>query len=498
MSPSSATEGAGVIATRDEIPEEIDVLRIEVERAALERVPRSLALRHDILPVFTEGNEITVALPDTNDGDAIERLRLATAMHVKAFCAPRDAIRARLLREYDDGRPVSVTVLQRNDEAPAVSLLDEILRSAVSSGASDIHFEPLNAGGRVRQRVDGTLRQVREIPAGLFTQLASRIKLLAGMDIADRRQPQDGRLTIAVREIGVEARVCSIPTIHGEKLAVRVLDTHAHQPALDQLGMSPATIQRVRSSIHLPHGMVVVCGPTGSGKTTTLYAAIAERNAESQNVCSIEDPVELRIPGMTQVQVNAKAGITFSSALRAFLRQDPNVVMVGELRDGETAAVAAAASICGQLVMTSIHANDALTAIERLIELGAPRHTVSAGLMAVIAQRLVRRLCSRCRIPHSPEPAVCATFGLNDGTRVYRAQGCVDCDDQGYKGRTGIFETLLVSDDLRSKIACAAAMRLDDGASREPMMADGLAKVFAGETTLDELRRLLPATREAS
>ncbi|HZZ66180.1 MAG TPA: GspE/PulE family protein [Candidatus Baltobacteraceae bacterium] len=487
-----------MIATRDEIREEIDVVRIEVERAALERVPRSLALRYDILAVFTEGNEITVALPDANDRDAIERVRLATAMHVKALPAPRDAIRARLLREYDDARSGGMTLVQRSDDAPAVSLLDEILGLAVGSGASDVHFEPLHGCGRIRQRVDGVLRQIREIPSDLFTQLTSRIKLLAEMDIADRRQPQDGRYTLAVRGRSVEARVCSVPTIHGEKVAVRLLDKHASQPQLDQLGMSPTTLEHVRSSIHLPHGMVLICGPTGSGKTTTLYAALAERNAECQNVCSIEDPVELRIPGMTQVQVNVKAGVTFSSALRAFLRQDPNVIMVGELRDDETAAVACAASICGQLVMTSIHANDTLTAIGRLIELGAARHTVSAGLTAVIAQRLVRRLCARCRIAHSPGPATRAEFGLGEGICVFRAQGCAACAGEGYLGRTAIFEALTVSEGLRSLISAGAPLGLCDRAPLDAMRADGLNKVLAGDTTLDEVLRVVPPRRDAA
>jgi type II secretory ATPase GspE/PulE/Tfp pilus assembly ATPase PilB-like protein len=367
-------------------------------------------------------------------------------MHVRALRARREAIRARLSEAYRD-----------TDEAPAIRALDAIHDCALDSGASDIHIEPLRSGGRVRQRVDGILREARTLSGELYAPVVSRIKLLAGMDIADKRQPQDGRYAIDLRGRCVDARVSSMPTILGEKLVVRLLDHQARVPGLEEIGMSPRHLRRFRSVVNSPHGFVVVCGPTGSGKTTTLYAAMAERNCDAQSLCSVEDPVEVRIPGIAQVQINPRAGVTFSSALRAFLRQDPNVIMLGEMRDEETATVAASASLSGQLVMTTLHAKDAPTAIDRLADLGVSRQTIAAGLSAVVAQRLVRRLCERCRVPYQISAAAASEFGVRAGTVVYRPVGCEACGQTGYSGRTAIFESLFIDEAVRALIAAGAS-----------------------------------------
>lgn len=382
------------------------------------------------------------------------------------------------------------------DEAPAVRALDDIHNVALAHNASDIHVEPTRGGGRVRHRVDGILIESKNLTGELYAQVVSRMKLLAGMDIADRRQPQDGRYAIERKQHTVDARVSSMPTILGEKLVVRLLDHQKHVPTLESLGMPDGALERFRRVVHAPHGFVVACGPTGSGKTTTLYAALSERNTDSQNLCSIEDPVEVRIPGVAQVQVNPRAGVTFASALRAFLRQDPNVIMVGEMRDDETAAVAASASLSGQLVLTTLHSNDAPKAVDRLVELGVSPHTIAAGLTAIVAQRLVRRLCRACREPFEVSSALAREFGMqSNGLYAYRAVGCEACSNCGYAGRLAIFECMFIDDAMRrviahdhSSIAFAHAAR---ESGYEPMLADGMRRVLAGDTTLEELRRVL-------
>ncbi|HUA09695.1 MAG TPA: GspE/PulE family protein [Candidatus Acidoferrales bacterium] len=339
--------------------------------------------------------------------------------------------------------------------------------------ASDIHLEPTRTGGRVRLRVDGILRESEQLARELFHPMVSRVKLLAAMDIAERRVPQDGRYLVQRLERCLDARVSSMPTIDGEKLVIRLLDMQAEVPSLAGLGMTPLILARFRKVVHAPHGFVVVCGPTGSGKTTTLYAALAERNVEGQSICTVEDPIEVQLAGVAQVQVNARAGLTFASALRAFLRQDPNVIMLGEMRDTESASVAMSAALSGQLVMTTLHASDAPRAIERLAELGLGRQTLAAGLSAVISQRLVRRLCRDCR----------------------RAAGCEHCGGTGYRGRTAIFEFLPMTDAIRSMIAQGSPpLSLAEIAMRsgyEPMMSAGASLVAGGETSRGELERVL-------
>jgi type IV pilus assembly protein PilB len=462
----------------------IDLASFDPDADAVRRVPRTLALRHDVLSLSSDGNQLTIALPDVHDRDVIDRVRLVTGMHVRAYRAPREAIRAKLSVVYPE-----------SDDAPAVRALDDIHDRALERAASDIHIEPTQSGGRVRQRVDGILFQARVLTPELFGQVVTRIKLLAGMDIADRRQPQDGRYAIERNGRCVDARVGSVPTILGEKLVVRLLDHQARVPTLGALGIPDTLLNRFQRVLHAPHGFVIACGPTGSGKTTTLYAAMSERNLDSQNICSVEDPVEVRIPGIAQIQVNTRAGVTFASALRAFLRQDPNVIMVGEIRDEETAAVAASAALSGQLVLATLHSNDAPKAVERLMELGVAPHTIAAGLSAVVAQRLVRRLCAVCRLPYQVSRQLAREFSIEDGLTAYRAAGCDACTGTGYMGRSAVFECLFIDDELRRLIARgASSVAIADRACStgyEPMIVDGTRRALSGETTLDELRRVL-------
>jgi type IV pilus assembly protein PilB len=471
----------------------VDLSGIVLEPDALRRIPRALALRHDILSLASEGNQITVAVPDPADRDVLDRIRLVTGMHVHAVQASREAIRARLANAYPDAVPARVH--SSGDEAPAVREVDAMHAAAIACVASDIHIEPSPSGGRVRQRIDGILVETKSLPRDVFAQVVSRVKLLAGMDIADRRQPQDGRYAIEDQERSIDARVSSMPTILGEKIVIRLLDHHARVPSLAQIGMPARQLERFRRIVHAPHGFVVVCGPTGSGKTTTLYAAMSERNLDSQNLCSVEDPVEARIPGIAQVQINPRAGVTFASALRAFLRQDPNVIMLGEMRDRETAAVAASASLSGQLVMTTLHSSDAPKALDRLLELGVERHTIAAGLSAVVAQRLVRVLCDHCKAQYRVGVDLAAEFGVDAGARAFRAAGCDRCAARGYTGRRALFEVLFIDDAMRAAIAGGGssvtlrALAAANGFSQ--MASEGVRAALRGDTSFEEIRRVL-------
>jgi type II secretory ATPase GspE/PulE/Tfp pilus assembly ATPase PilB-like protein len=460
---------------------------------ALARVPRAVAFRYDALPLSLTDGVLAVALAEPNDAAVVDALRAATRLRVRPLPMAREAIREMLHAAY--GHPSATNADgERGADAPAVRAVDLVFARAIAAHASDIHVEPSAGGGRVRLRVDGILRELETIPSELLPSFVSRLKLLAGMDIADRRQPQDGRCGVPFEQREIDARVASVPTIDGEKIVVRLLDRYAGTPDLAALGMPAEILARYRAAAGAPWGFVVVAGPTGSGKTTTLYGSLAELDARSRNVCSVEDPVEMRLRGVSQVQVNARAGLTFPLVLRAFMRQDPNVVMVGEMRDGETAAVAVSAALAGQIVFTTLHANDAPRAIDRLVELGAARHALAAALTAVVAQRLVRTLCEQCRV-REPIPArVRDSLGVEQAA-WYVAGGCAACDGSGYLGRTGVYELMDVDDATRDAIANgASSVQVAQLAARggyRSMRDDALAKVLGGITTFDELTRVV-------
>lgn len=380
------------------------------------------------------------------------------------------------------------------DDEPAIRAVDEIFDSAIRSRASDVHVEPWADGGRVRERVDGVLRESRFLQAQLFPLVLSRLKLLAGMDIADRRLPQDGRYTVERGGRSIDARMSSMPTAGGETLALRLLDARAAIPSLEALGMPLDLARRYRRLLHAPTGFIVVCGPTGSGKTTTLYASLAERNIEAQHLCSVEDPIEIRLHGVAQVQVNARAGLTFAAGLRSFLRQDPNVIMIGEMRDAETAGVATSAALCGQLVMTTLHSDDCLVAIERLLELGIGPRGVATAMSAIVSQRLLRQLCASCKMP-GRAGLDAAHVGIDAETTVARAVGCEQCDGTGYRGRSAIFEILAMTPPVRHAIESQAdplrlrAAALESG--YEPLQARVAQFVLAGETSVEEVVRAI-------
>lgn len=460
---------------------------------AVARIPRALAFRYDALPLTFADGVLSVALADPGDAAVVDALRAATRLRVRPLPMARDAIRDKLHLAYGEA-VASPGEREHAGDAPAVRAVDLVFARAVAAHASDVHVEPGERGGRVRLRVDGVLRELETIPTDLLPAFVSRVKLLAGMDVADRRAPQDGRCAIPFERREIDARVASVPTLDGEKLVVRLLDRYASTPDLTALGMPAPMLDRYRAAAHAPWGFVVVTGPTGSGKTTTLYASLAELDARSRNVCSVEDPIEMRLRGVTQVQVSARAGLTFPLVLRAFMRQDPDVVMVGEMRDGETAAVAVSAALAGQTVFTTLHANDAPRTIDRLVELGVARHSLAAALTAVVAQRLVRALCEQCRVRETIPPHLRDALGAAQDA-WYVAGGCRACAGSGYAGRTGVYELMEIDDATRDAIATgASSVQIAQLAARggyRPMREDALAKVLAGVTAFDELTRVV-------
>jgi type IV pilus assembly protein PilB len=391
--------------------------------------------------------------------------------------------------------------------SPVMNLVDRILIEALTSGASDIHVEPQEEGLLVRLRQDGVLRRLEVLPRTLTPAITSRLKIMADLDIAERRMPQDGRIRRQFRGRTMDFRVSTLPSRHGEKVVLRLLDSGSTQLGLDSLITDPEARQRLREMGSKPFGMILVTGPTGSGKSTTLYALLAERNDPGINISTVEDPIEYTLKGITQTQVNREKGYNFASALRAFMRQDPDVLLVGETRDLETARTAIEAALTGHLVLTTLHCNDAASAFARLDEMGVEPFLVSASLLGVISQRLVRRVCEECRVPYHPDPTELAHFGLvaSDESDIsfYRAtttapddpHACPACQGRGYSGRVGVFEILLMNETLSSAVAkrssTEALRRLALESGMKTLLGYGLDLVRQGHTTLDEVERML-------
>ncbi len=379
--------------------------------------------------------------------------------------------------------------------APIVRLVDMMLADGISSRASDVHVEPVEGGVVVRYRIDGVLRQVMKIPRSAGVPLISRIKIMSGLDIADRRRPQDGRARVSVNGSPVDLRISTLPATHGEKVVIRVLNTKATVLSLDSLGMSADERAQIGKLLSNKEGIILVTGPTGSGKTTTLYSALRMVQSEGVNIVTVEDPVEYRLgENIVQVQVNEKAGLTFASALRSILRQDPDVVLVGEIRDHETAQIAVQASLTGHLVLSTLHTNDAPNAVTRLVDMGMEAYKIATALRGVIAQRLMRRLCPMCRQEHSDNVPTRIKRYIPEGTALFRAVGCPDCAMTGYRGRFSIVEVLTMNPEIERRIgAGATADRIAEAARHAGMRSlweSGLDHVLNGETTLEELLRV--------
>lgn len=478
-----------VLSTEPRAALEVDLHHRSHEAIAL--IPHAIAVKHNVLAFGVEADALHVLVPRGIGRDVIDRIRSVSGRRVVSREAPAEYIRWRVAADYNTNE----ASISDTASSPAVRAVNAMHDTAIEARASDIHVEPGVTGGRIRIRVDGVLREMRTIAAELFAPFISRIKLLASMDIAERRQPQDGGYSISSNGREFAARVSSVPTVDGERLVIRLLDVHAQVPEFVTLGMSDSLLKAYRAIIHGASGFVVVCGPVGSGKTTTLYASLGDRNVDGQHLCSVEDPVEVRIPGIAQVQVNAKAGITFAAAMRAFLRQDPNVIALGEMRDEESASVAMSAALSGQLLLTTLHANTAPGAIERLVELGLSRSTLATGLSAILAQRLVRLLCNACKrqVPLSSRDAL--LLGLLPGINIYEAAGCEMCSYSGYVGRLGIFELLTlnanVRDAIASKLPAAEIARRACACGYVPLSVSAPEHIVSGMTSVAEIYRMV-------
>jgi len=394
--------------------------------------------------------------------------------------------------------PDNEDLLEAEDDAPIIKLINAMLSEAIKEGASDIHVETFEKSLVIRFRIDGVLREILKPNRKLASLLVSRIKVMSRMDIAEKRIPQDGRISLRIGGRAVDVRVSTMPSSYGERVVLRLLDKQATRLDLGRLGMTGETHRLLTSMIHKPHGIILVTGPTGSGKSTTLYAALTEINTQERNILTVEDPIEYALDGVGQTQVNPKVDMTFARGLRAILRQDPDVVMVGEIRDLETVQIAVQASLTGHLVLSTLHTNTAVGAVTRLRDMGVEPFLLSSSLLAVLAQRLVRTLCHECRVPHEPDKRERNILGLELQTpaTIYRAEGCEACNFSGYRGRTGIYELLIVDDQVREMIHSGAGEQQIERYLRNSTPSirhDGIAKVLDGTTTLEEVLRV---TRE--
>jgi general secretion pathway protein E len=402
------------------------------------------------------------------------------------------------LAELTQNLPQAKDLMESEDDAPIVRLINALLTQAVREGASDIHIEPFETRSVVRYRIDGVLRDVVEPQRALHGVLVSRVKIMASLDIAEKRLPQDGRITLRLAGRPVDVRVSTVPTGHGERVVLRLLDKQAGRLDLTGLGMSDDTLKVLTELINQPHGIILVTGPTGSGKTTTLYAALGKLDSSQHNILTVEDPIEYDLDGIGQMQVNPKIELTFARALRSILRQDPDIIMIGEIRDLETAQIAVQASLTGHLVLATLHTNDAVGAVTRLVDMGVEPFLVASSMLGVLAQRLVRKLCPVCRREHAPDVAemklLYAGRSESGSRTIYMPEGCAACANTGYQGRTGIYELLSIDDNLRTLIHDGASEgKLRDYARTRGMRTirdDGLRWVRAGVTSLEEVLRV--------
>lgn len=461
------------------------------------RIKQVVATRADILESIAAGYPDKALMKTTGPTGSVPATR---------FTQREERVGGELMRRPDEegGEPIA-GLKERSEAAPIIDLVDLVVKSAIKAGASDVHVEPMEKGVLIRHRLDGLLKEVMDLPKWVHEGLIARLKIMAGMDIAEKRLPQDGRVRVA-NEDGrdVDFRASTLRTLHGEKMVLRVLDQNRGVPPLEELGFSSGAFNDLRSFLKFQHGMILVVGPTGSGKTTTLCSALMSVQSERTNIITIEDPIEYQLPGINQTQVNEKIKLTFAGALRSILRQDPDVILVGEIRDQETARIAMQAAQTGHLVLSTLHTDDAPSAVTRLTDIGIEPYVIASATIGVVAQRLVRRLCSACRRQYTPNSDTLRALNITESEAAnipfYRPVGCDACHQTGYKGRIGIYEVMKITDRLRRMIA----QRASEDAIREVAQTtgmltlgdDALAKVKAGVTTAEELLRVVTEVRE--
>lgn len=505
----------------------VDLDNMDIDPELVHAVPDNLAQRHNVIPVELNDNTLKLAMVDPTNIIAIDDIRLITGYDIETLIATEDSIKKAIARQYgstdlaaveetvkdisaadfgdmevDDASEEEVSLDQLRelvDEAPIVRVVNLIISQAINDKSSDIHIEPDVKSVRVRYRVDGVLHEVMQPPKHIQAPMVSRIKIMSNLDIAERRIPQDGKIHLKHDGKEYDLRVSTIPCVHGEKVVMRILDKGSTMLGLGKLGFYPEVQASLENMVDKPYGMILVTGPTGSGKSTSLYSILHRLNTVGVNIMTVEDPVEYQIQGLNQVQQNMKAGLTFAAALRSFLRQDPDIIMVGEIRDGETAGIAVEAALTGHLVLSTLHTNDAPSAITRLTEMGIEPFLCSSSVICVLAQRLARCICPSCKEAYVPPMESIRKFGLAAYTdseiTFYKGRGCDNCKMSGYKGRTGIHELMIVSDRIRSLIlqrASSAEIRqcaVEEGMKTMP--DDGLRKVLDGITTIEECLRVV-------
>lgn len=499
--------------------EYVELTDKSVDRELMVLFPEKVLKRHRALPLRVENGRLVVAVSDPTNIHALDDLKMISGYQVSPVVATEDDINkaqtsffaggeslSGILEDAADGEEEESEDLDLGseatpDERPVIRLVSSVLQQAVSDGASDIHIEPRSGEVAVRFRVDGVLREVMSIPPRLQNGVIARLKIIGNLDIAERRIPQDGRFSVKLSSRKVDFRVASLPTVHGEKIVLRLMDTSSVEVDLDKLGFAPETFEAYEEIFNRPYGAILVTGPTGSGKSTTLYATLKELNSQDKNIITVEDPVELRVQGVNQVQVNPRAGLTFASGLRSILRSDPDIVMIGEIRDHDTAKISVEAALTGHLVLATLHTNDAPGALTRLSEMGVEPFLTSSAVDCVIAQRLARKLCTRCKAPTEVDRETLeeADFPFEKlekfGTELtlHKAVGCERCGGTGYRGRVGIYEMMVVTEEIRDLIlrrsSTAEVSAAAERAGMVRLREDGLLKAARGMTTLEEVFR---------
>ncbi len=486
----------------------VDLDRYRIEPEVLSLMSEETARRYRVLPIRVQDNRLTVAMADPFDFYTIDHLAMTTKMEIDPVITTQEGLERALDRYYGLQESVSEVLRQVRPEeidvkevsaedAPVVKLVNQIIEQAADQRTSDIHFDPQKHDLAVRFRIDGTLQTKMRLPKHLQPVLTARLKIMANLNIAERRLPQDGRIQMRVRGRVIDIRVAVLPTIFGEKVVLRLLDPKQALSRIEDLGFSERNLQAFLRMIESANGIVLVTGPTGSGKSTTLYGALQRLNTESVNIITVEDPVEYQLDGINQVQVNTAIGLTYAAGLRSILREDPDIIMVGEIRDEETAEIAIRSALTGHLVLSTLHTNDAPSSIDRLVDMGIPAYLLASTLRGVVAQRLVRRICTDCRTayePHPEEAALLAQHGL-PAEQLWRGRGCTYCNHTGYRGRLAVHEVLPINRELRRYIldrAPAEAYRrwgMEHG--YESMLVDGLRKALDGSTTVTEVLKVV-------
>jgi type IV pilus assembly protein PilB len=500
----------------------VNLSELEIDQAVLKLVPREICEKHQVIPIRRNGPTLVVAMADPSNIYAIDELKFLTQYNIDPVVTSEASIETALARYYDKGPDLDQMVGELGDidnvdyaavtdenvnvvdlenqagEAPVVKLCNAILLSAIKKKASDIHIEPYEKSFRVRFRIDGILQEEMRPPLKLRNAITSRLKIMASLDIAERRLPQDGRIKLKIggnREM--DFRVSVLPTLYGEKIVMRLLDKSTLQLDMTKLGFDIKPLEDFKYAIKKPYGMVLVTGPTGSGKTTTLYSALSELNTIDRNISTAEDPVEFNLHGINQVQMHEDIGLNFATALRAFLRQDPNIIMVGEIRDFETAEIAVKAALTGHLVLSTLHTNDAPSTVSRLLNMGIEPFLVTASVNLVLAQRLARRICNDCKVPGEKHPEALSKMGMTDdqirGAKIMKGKGCNTCNSTGYKGRVALYEVMPFFDPLKELVlqgASAAEIKAEmirQGV--QSLRMAGIQKILEGMTTPEEVLR---------